>query len=173
MARSKSPLLLYESARSWWATAESFAVSPRPWMMRAMLRSGSSPLQASQSARLAAAAGAVAANNAAVPIRTRNMRMIRPVQMGSVSLPDREGKGRRFFPAAASAPGDDRVQSAWSGVGCTTGFSLGTFERWLPRWAQGIGSENFGIRRVLRVLPLVTPRVGKTWNAGLRSNQQR
>src|SRR5215469_9331944 len=61
MARSKSPLLLYASARSWWAMAESFALSPRPWMMRvqaAMLRSGSSPLQASQSARLAAAAGA-------------------------------------------------------------------------------------------------------------------
>src|SRR5262245_11596658 len=80
MARSKSPLLLYESPRSWWAMAESFAVSPRPWMMRvqaAMLRSGSSPLQASQSARLAAAAGAAIANNAAVPISRVNMRMIR------------------------------------------------------------------------------------------------
>src|SRR5260370_23873894 len=79
MARPKSPLLLYESPRSWWAMAESFAVSQRPWMMRvqaAMLRSRSSPLQASQSARLAPAAGAVAANNAAVPMSRANMRMI-------------------------------------------------------------------------------------------------
>src|ERR1700730_16411827 len=80
MGRSKLPLLLYESPRSWWAMAESCAVSPRPWMMRvqaAMLRSGSSPLQAYQSARLAAAAGAATANNAAVPISRVNMRMIR------------------------------------------------------------------------------------------------
>src|SRR5262249_32982688 len=85
--------------------------------------------------------------------------------MGSVSLRDRQGKGRRFFPAARIRPRGDRVRSAWSGVAFTTRFSLGTFERWLPRWAQGIGSEDFRVRRVLRVLPLVTPRAGKTWNA--------
>src|SRR5262249_26413462 len=87
-----------------------------------------------------------------------------PCRWGAYHCPIGKGKASAASEQPASAPGDDRVQSAWSGVGCTTGFSLGTFERWLPRWAQGIGSENFGVRRVLRV-PLVTPRVGKTWNA--------
>src|SRR5260370_1411903 len=59
--------------------AQSFAISPRPsttgvqWTTQ---RAPSAPLQASQSARLAPAAGAVAANNAAVPMSRVNMRMI-------------------------------------------------------------------------------------------------
>src|SRR5262249_15256987 len=39
--------------------------------------------------------------------------------------------------------GPRRAPPAWSGVGCTTGFSLGTFERWLQK--------NFGVIRTLRV----------------------
>src|SRR6516164_2841644 len=100
MARSESPLLLYESARSWWAMAESFAVSPRPWMIRvqaAMLRSGSSPLQASQSARLAAAAGAATANNAAAPMSRVNLRMIRS---RASTLPHRRA---RMLPCVTTA----------------------------------------------------------------------
>src|SRR6266481_7792497 len=122
MARPKSPLLLYESPRSWWAMAESFAVSPRPWMMRvqaAMLRSGSSPLQASQSARLAPAAGAVAANNAAVATSTLNMRMIcsRGSRSGSVSLSDPEGNAAESFPQPPSAAHDCAPASAIDFVG--------------------------------------------------------
>src|SRR6516164_4550915 len=146
-------------------------------MMRvqaAMLRSGSSPLQASQSARLAAAPGAVVANNAAVPIRTRNMRMVRSRADGERIIA-RSGRERQALlpPQSASAPATIEFNPR-GGVlvvrqGCLWVRSSGGFRG----RAQGIGSENFGVRRALRVLPLVIPRAGKTWNAGLRSNQQR